>query len=42
MGTDTNDLKLNIANGALVIFFIYIAVNPGRGVMQAIIGGMFA
>jgi Mn2+/Fe2+ NRAMP family transporter len=42
MGTETNDWKLNAANSALVIFSIYIAINSGKGVLQAIFGGMLA
>ena len=42
MGAETNNWKLNIANSALVIFSIYIAINSGKGVLQAIFGGMLA
>ncbi len=42
MGAKTNSWKLNIANSALVIFSIYIAVNSGKGVLEAIFGGMLA
>jgi manganese transport protein len=42
MGSRTNTWKLNTANIVLVLFSLYIAVNSGRGVLEAIFGGMFA
>ncbi len=42
MGVNTNSWKLNSANVVLVLFSAYIAINSGRGVMNAIFGGMFS
>ncbi|MGM0545914.1 MAG: Nramp family divalent metal transporter [Bacteroidota bacterium] len=42
MGDRTNNWKLNLANVVLVLFSIYIAINSGRGVLEAIFGGMLA
>lgn len=42
MGSQTNNWQLNIANVILVLFSIYIAVNSGQGVLEAIFGGMLA
>lgn len=42
MGEQTNDWKLNAVNIILVIFSAYIAINSGRGVLEAIFGGMLA
>lgn len=42
MGTNTNNWKLNVANVSLVVFSLYIAVTSGKGVLQAIFGGMLA
>src|SRR5690625_6384673 len=42
MGTHTNSWKLNFANISLVLFSAYIAVNSGRGVLEAIFGGLIS
>jgi manganese transport protein len=42
MGMNTNTWKLNTANVVLVLFSAYIAINSGRGVMNAIFGGMLS
>lgn len=42
MGEHTNSWRLNIANIILVLFSIYIAISSGRGVLEAIFGGMLA
>jgi Mn2+/Fe2+ NRAMP family transporter len=42
MGSQTNNWQLNLANVVLVLFSIYIAVNSGQGVLEAIFGGMFS
>lgn len=42
MGTNTNSWKLNVANISLVLFSTYIAVNSGRGVLEAIFGGLLS
>ncbi|SMO77280.1 Nramp family divalent metal transporter [Fodinibius sediminis] len=40
MGINTNSWKLNVVNIVLVLFSIYIAINSGRGVLEAIFGGL--
>lgn len=42
MNQNTNDWKLNAGNVVLVIFSVYIAINSGKGVLQAIFGGMLS
>lgn len=42
MGTNTNSWRLNLVNIILVLFSIYIAINSGQGVLEAIFGGMLA
>ncbi|MDZ7658457.1 Nramp family divalent metal transporter [Fodinibius sp.] len=42
MGSQTNNWQLNIANVVLVLFSIYIAINSGQGVLEAIFGGMLS
>jgi len=42
MGPQTNTWKLNLANIILVLFSTYIAINSGRGVLEAIFGGMLS
>ena len=42
MGPRTNDWRLNLANITLVLFSAYIAINSGRGVLEAIFGGMLS
>lgn len=42
MGSHTNNWRLNLVNVVLVIFSIYIAVNSGQGVLEAIFGGMLS
>lgn len=42
MGSQTNSWRLNIINVILVVFSIYIAVNSGQGVLEAIFGGMLS
>lgn len=42
MGRKTNSWRLNVVNITLVLFSIYIAVNSGRGVLEAIFGGILS
>jgi Mn2+/Fe2+ NRAMP family transporter len=42
MNNQTNSWRLNVVNIALVLFSLYIAVNSGRGVLEAIFGGILA
>lgn len=42
MGSQTNGWRLNTVNVVLVVFSIYIAINSGQGVVEAIFGGMFS
>lgn len=42
MGSHTNNWRLNLVNVILVIFSIYIAINSGQGVLEAIFGGMLS
>ena len=42
MGAKTNTWRLNLANIILVLFSIYIAINSGQGVLDAIFGGILA
>ena len=42
MGSKTNTWRLNLVNIILVLFSIYIAINSGQGVLDAIFGGILA